>query len=394
MVRLDRLTRMLDFDRGVGPVQGRGRHRARRPQPAARRARSRVREPRRHRPPVGRRLDLHRHPRHRRALPQRLRPDRGDGAGHGRRRRSWRSPTPTPTCCARPASGLGALGVIYSVTVRTVPAFTLDRLDAPRPLAETLDRLDELNAGDRPLRVLRLPAHRDGALPREPPHRRAAAARAIRRVVYAQEVMLENWVGQLFALAARAMPSQAPRLSRIASRRGRAVAQGRPLVQGLRLGAADPLHRDGVGDPARARPRRRSRRCSPRRTGPSTGSPIPIEVRFVAADDSMLSPSHQRDTCYIAVHQDRKLDWEPYFRAVEEIARLPRRPAALGQAPLPDRRRRWRPLYPRWDAFQRRPRRASTPAGTSRNDYTDRVLGPVAPFIGLGPDFWGRSPSS
>ena len=30
--------------------------------------------------------------------------------------------------------------------------------------------------------------------------------------------MLENWVGGLFALAARHLPSQAPRLARIASR--------------------------------------------------------------------------------------------------------------------------------------------------------------------------------
>ena len=42
--------------------------------------------------------------------------------------------------------GLGALGVIYSVTLRAVPAFTLHRVDSPRPLEETLASLDELAA--------------------------------------------------------------------------------------------------------------------------------------------------------------------------------------------------------------------------------------------------------
>src|SRR5439155_10104211 len=40
--------------------------------------------------------------------------------------------------------GLGALGVITTVTLRCVPAFTLNRLDHPVPLDETLARLDEL----------------------------------------------------------------------------------------------------------------------------------------------------------------------------------------------------------------------------------------------------------
>ena len=39
--------------------------------------------------------------------------------------------------------GLGALGVVSRITLRCVPRFTLHRRDEPRPLEETLDRLDE-----------------------------------------------------------------------------------------------------------------------------------------------------------------------------------------------------------------------------------------------------------
>jgi L-gulono-1,4-lactone dehydrogenase len=39
---------------------------------------------------------------------------------------------------------LGALGAMSAVTLRCVPAFTIHRLDEPRPLGEVLPRLDEL----------------------------------------------------------------------------------------------------------------------------------------------------------------------------------------------------------------------------------------------------------
>ena len=46
---------------------------------------------------------------------------------------------------------------------------------------------------------------------------------------------------------------------------------------------------------------------------------FPIEMRVTAGDDALLSPSHERDTAYIAVHQYRGMEWRPYFEAVEEI---------------------------------------------------------------------------
>ena len=46
---------------------------------------------------------------------------------------------------------------------------------------------------------------------------------------------------------------------------------------------------------------------------------FPIEMRVTAADDALLSPSHERDTAYIAVHQYRGMEWRPYFEAVEAI---------------------------------------------------------------------------
>jgi FAD/FMN-containing dehydrogenase len=102
---------------------------------------------------------------------------------------------------------------------------------------------------------------------------------------------------------------------------------------------------------------------------------FPIEVRFVAADDAHLSPSHERDACYVAVHQDRKLDWEPYFRGVEEImADYEGRPH-WGKRHFQSAES-LAPLYPDWDEFQTARARLD-PGNLFRNAYTERVLGPV-----------------
>ena len=46
---------------------------------------------------------------------------------------------------------------------------------------------------------------------------------------------------------------------------------------------------------------------------------FPLECRVVAGDDALLSPSFDRDTFYIAVHQYRGMEWRPYFEAVQSI---------------------------------------------------------------------------
>jgi len=109
---------------------------------------------------------------------------------------------------------------------------------------------------------------------------------------------------------------------------------------------------------------------------PELGVAYPIEVRFVGADSPHLSASHARDTCYIAVHQDRRLDWEPYFRGVETIM------DGYGGRPHWGKRHfqsadSLAPRYPRWEAWQNA-RVELDPGGVFSNAYTDRVLGPAA----------------
>ena len=69
----------------------------------------------------------------------------------------------------------------------------------------------------------------------------------------------------------------------------------------------------------RAAPPRRSRRVVDlieRRRLPVS---MPYEVRFTRQDDAFLSTAAGRDTCYIAIHQYRGMDFDAYFRGVERI---------------------------------------------------------------------------
>ena len=84
---------------------------------------------------------------------------------------------------------------------------------------------------------------------------------------------------------------------------------------------------------------------------------FPIELRFSAADDALLSPAHGRDSAFVAVHVFRGMAYEPAFREVEAaLSELGGRPhwgkrSFLSAAELA-------PRYPRWDDFQARPRGA------------------------------------
>jgi L-gulonolactone oxidase len=100
---------------------------------------------------------------------------------------------------------------------------------------------------------------------------------------------------------------------------------------------------------------------------------FPVEVRFSAGDDALLSPAHGRDSAYVAAHVFRGIDYEPASRELEAaLSALGGRPhwgkrSFLGAAEL-------RPRYPRWDAFQA-VREQLDPGGRFTSPWIRRVLG-------------------
>jgi L-gulono-1,4-lactone dehydrogenase len=270
--------------------------------------------------------------------------------------------------------GLGALGILYSVTLRTVPAFTIRRVDLPAPLGETLAELDELADSHDHFELYAFP-HTEVAILREsertdaPPHPRSPVRE------FVQEIVIENWAVEAFAQTARCFPSLTPTLARLlVGGIGRTVK----VQRSHRVFASE--RRVRFTEMEYAIPREHGAEAVRRvfelieREGLHVS--FPIEVRFVAGDDALLSPSHERDTCYVAVHMYRGMEWGRYFRGVEAIM------DAFGGRPHWGKRHfqsaaTLAPRYPRWDDFQR-VRATLDPDGRFANAYTERVLGRVA----------------
>ena len=268
--------------------------------------------------------------------------------------------------------GVGALGAISAVTLRCVPAFTLLRVDAPHPREEVLETFAERADAHEHFELFTFP-YSDLALvlernrSEEPPRPRGRAA------AYLNDVVLENWALGLLAGTGKRLPRTIPALSRLA---GRLASGSRTSDRSDRVFANERRVRFTemeYGVPREHGPEAVRRVIEWVR---SHEYPVffPIEMRVAAGDDAYLSPSHERDTAYIAVHQYRGMEWRPYFEAVEEIM------GSYGGRPHWGKRHfqtaaTLAERYPAWQLFQRA-RDELDPQRTFANEYTVRVLGP------------------
>lgn len=268
--------------------------------------------------------------------------------------------------------GVGALGAISAVTLRCLPAFTLHRIDQPRPLDQVLSNFHELAAANDHFEFFVFPYTQTALTIRRNRTDRAPRPRGpVRR--FAGDVIVENGLGDVMLRLARRRPSLIPRLTHGAAR---VMAQGERLDRSDRIFANRRMIRFTEMEYA-----------IPREHGPEAVQRVldliaserlevsmPIECRVVAGDDALLSPAHERGTTYIAVHQYRGMEWRPYFEAVEEIM------TSYGGRPHWGKRHfqtaeTLRERYPRWADFEA-VRNELDPGRTFANDYTDRVLGP------------------
>jgi L-gulono-1,4-lactone dehydrogenase len=267
---------------------------------------------------------------------------------------------------------IGALGVVTAVTLRAAPAFTLEGVDSTAPLEDVLGRIDELADGAEHFEFYVFP-HSPLALTRtnrrvdhspEPPSR----ARA-----WVDDVLLRNHVFGLACAAGRRAPRLIPRLNRLLAR---ASGTSRRVDRSYRVFASPRLVR--FTEMEYALPRERAaeavRAVLEVAQRPGFAVPFPIEVRFVAPDDAFLSPAGGRDTCYIAVHMYRGMEWERYFCAVEQVMDGFEGRPHWGKRHF-QTAATLAPRYPEWDRFQA-VRQRLDPHGVFANDYVRRVLGP------------------
>ncbi len=264
---------------------------------------------------------------------------------------------------------VGTLGVVTEVTLQAVPAFTLRGVDAPAPLAAVLEELDARVDGHRHFEFFVFP-HADHALTRtndvvDGAPRPRSPVRA-----YVDDVLLANRAFQLACAVGRSFPAAIPSLNRLVTR---LAGSSTRVDRSDRIFATPRLVR--FTEMEYALPRAAAAQAVRAIKAAAEGFAInfPIEVRFVAPDDALLSPSFERETAYVAVHAYKGMAWEPYFRAVEAIA------DAHGGRPHWGKRHfqtaaTLAPRYPGWERFAA-VRRRFDPGGVFTNAYTDRVLG-------------------
>lgn len=266
---------------------------------------------------------------------------------------------------------LGALGVISQVTLRLVPLYTLHRHDEKRSLAETIRRLDEFVEGNDHFEFFVFP-YADTALTRimrrsdEEPKPTPGWKRR-----FSED--FENGGLSLICQTGRRFPGVAPRLNRLMTN-----MMSSSTVQDRAHKVFATQRKVRFTEMEYAIPREHGREALQRVIDVvrRRNLPImfPIEVRFSAPDNSFLSTAHGRDTCYIAVHQYTGMEFETYFRAVEEImdeyAGRPHWGKRHYQTAGTLRER-----YPQWDRFAA-VRGRLDPDRVFLNDYTRRVLGP------------------
>lgn len=268
---------------------------------------------------------------------------------------------------------LGALGIVTELTLQCVPAFLLHAREEPMRLAEVRERLAELVEENDHFEFYWFP-HTDKALVkrnnRVPDGTPRAPVGRVRHLL--DDELLSNGLFEVANRAGARFRSVVPRLNR---------------VSGSALSAREYVDHsyEVFVSPRRVR-FRESEFAMPRAAlehvidelqrwfdaGHETVA-FPIEVRFTGADDVWMSTGHERDSCYVAVHQYHRLDPTAYFSAAQDVFTAHEGRPHWGKLHTLDAAY-LRERYPRFEDFVA-VRDELDPARVFTNPYLDRVLG-------------------
>lgn len=285
------------------------------------------------------------------------------------------SPDEHPDVFAAARIGLGALGVLDTVTLQAEPAFALRAEEGPARLGELLEGFEEFMGSTDHVELYWFP-HTDRCLAKRNtrvPLSDGLAPLPRWRSVWEDEV-LSNGVFAGVVAAGRRVPALIPPLAAVSAgalgsrtwtdvshhvfvsrRRVRFVEMEYAVPRAEAPAVLTELHRIATAGEFRAS--------------------FPVEVRVAAADDITLSTASGRDTAYIAAHVPARTDPGSWFAALESIAgNVGGRPHwgklhGLDAAAL-------RARYPRFDEFTALRARLD-PTGVLGNAHLDRVLGTV-----------------
>ncbi|WP_181775927.1 D-arabinono-1,4-lactone oxidase [Amycolatopsis pittospori] len=280
-----------------------------------------------------------------------------------------------PDLFAAARVGLGALGVISTVTLQCEPSFLLSAQERPEPLEQVLEGFDQFADENDHFEFYWFPYGKNALVKRNNRLPAGTERKPLGRVKeFVDYEITENIAFGGLCRLGRAMPKLVQPLGRFASNilsaREYSDTSHRVFVthRGVRFVESEfAIPREALLDVF----------AELRALVPKLENPVafPVEVRVAAADDIWLSTANGRDSAYIAIHQFLGMPYREYFASFAAIVReVGGRPHwgkmhDLDAAAL-------RSCYPRFDDFQR-VRKEVDPAGVFANTYLDRVLGTV-----------------
>lgn len=213
---------------------------------------------------------------------------------------------------------VGALGVITECTLKVVDAFALEAHEMPMKLDAVLDNIDELKTANDHFEFFWIP-HTKWALTKRN-NRTTKDLQPLPKVKgWVEKTFMENYAFGALCHLGRLRPQLIPRLATALPSSG-----SRTYVdQSFKIFASPRLVRFYEMEhsiPSAALPEAmRAIRSMVERKGYLLN--FPVEVRFTAADDVPLSTSYGRESAYIAVHVFKGMEYQPFFKDVEDILR-------------------------------------------------------------------------
>jgi L-gulonolactone oxidase len=270
--------------------------------------------------------------------------------------------------CAR--VGLGALGLISTVTLKVVSAFNLAVIEEPMRVDDVLQNLDlHVDSNDH-FEFFWVP-HTGWALTKRNNRNNLPVEPMSKMSHWYSKTLMENYAFGAVCMLGKARPSLIPKLAKALPSSGRneysdashKVFASKRIIKFYEMEYAIPRE-------ACAEALNRVRRMV---TDSGFFLNFPVEVRFTAPDEIPLSTASNRESAYIAVHIYKGMNYVPYFTEVESIMNSYQGRPHWGKlhfqsaATLASR-------YPQWDVFQA-VRNQVDPQRMFSNQYLETVLG-------------------
>jgi len=264
--------------------------------------------------------------------------------------------------------GLGALGVLTTVTLQTVPAFRMHALETVRPLDGALDLLD---GDDDHVEFYWFP-HTDFVATKRNNRTDADGPVRGRMAEWVGDELVGNGAFALACVLGAVAPRFVPAINRVVAGR---FAAAEYVDRSYRVFCSPRRVRFVEMEYAVPRAALPDAFAGLRRAVERHGQAVtfPVEVRVAAADDIPLSTAFGRESAYLAVHVHRGAPHEAYFGAVEAVMRdLDGRPhwGKLHTRTAAD----LQPTYPEFGAFVALRDRLD-PERRFGSAYLERLLG-------------------